>query len=39
MVFTAKDKKHELASIIVMGLFFIIVYGLAISLVQPFVAS
>jgi len=39
MVFTAKDKKHELASIIVMGLFFIIVYSLAISLVQPFVTS
>ncbi len=39
MLFITKDKKQEFAAIVIMGLFFLIVYGLAISLVQPFVAS
>lgn len=39
MIFTTQDKKQEFVAIVVMGLFFLIVYGLALSLVQPFVSS
>ena len=39
MVLERTDKKQELTAVVIMGLFFLLVYGLSISLVQPFASS
>jgi len=39
MVLERIEKKQELTAVVIMGLFFLLVYGLSISLVQPFASS
>lgn len=39
MVLERTDKKQEITAVVIMGLFFLLVFGLSISLVQPFASS